>query len=131
MAYEYLENLGLSDEDKQKLRALGAATPAALLSRIQYSPEARRKFVDYLGGEEKVSAIELALQSLSQAYQSEQLPPFKPGLGALDPAATTESQSSQARRDALIREIQTLRNAGADGEAEEKASELRQLLKQA
>src|SRR5262245_21876606 len=130
MAYEYLENLGLTDEDKKKLRVLGAATPAALLSRIQYSREARQKFVDYLGGEAKVSAIESALQSLNEGTRREPLPPFKPGLGALDPGETTELESSQVEHEALIREIQKLRSAGADAEAEEKASQLRKLLKQ-
>jgi hypothetical protein len=130
MAYEYLDNLGLSGEDKKKLSALGAATPAALLSRIQYSPEARQRFVDYMGDEGKVRSIESALESSGAAKQQAPLPPFKPALGALDPGKTTESQNSQVKREALIREIQNLRSTGAEVEAEEKANELRQLLKQ-
>lgn len=128
MAYEYLDNLGLSDEDKRKLKVLGATTAAALLSRIQYSAESRKKLADYLGGEEKISAVEEALHSLGASRPP--LPPFTPGLGALDPGENAESANSRSKQDALIIEIQNLRRAGADAEAEEKASQLRQLLKQ-
>jgi hypothetical protein len=130
MAYEYLDQIGLSDEDKKKLKVLGAPTPASLLSRIEYSAESRQKFADYLGGEEKVSAIEAALRSLKGAATRDRLPPFKPGLGALDPGPAAEPSNAHAERDALIREIQDLRKAGALAEAEEKASHLRQLLKE-
>lgn len=130
MAYEYLDNLGLSDEDKQRLRHLGAATPAALLSRIQYSPESRQKLADYLGGEDKVRSVEVALESLTEGVRREPLAPFKPALGALDTGDLGERADSRPKLDELIREIQNLRNAGKDAEAEEKASQLRQLLKQ-
>jgi ATP phosphoribosyltransferase regulatory subunit HisZ len=107
-----------------------AGMASALLSRIQYSPEARQKFVDYLGDEAKVGAIEAALQSASAGTTHEKLSPFTPGLGALDPEQANEGQNSQAERDSLIREIQSLRSSGTDAEAEQKASKLRELLKQ-
>ncbi|HTZ33646.1 MAG TPA: hypothetical protein VMH31_14395 [Methylomirabilota bacterium] len=129
MAYEYLDNLELSDEDKNKLKALAAPTPAALLSRIEYSPESRKKLVDYLGSEDKINSIETALRSLGGATRAP-LPPFKPALGALEPAENADSSDSQSKVDALVHEIQNLRNAGATAEADEKAAHLRQLLKQ-
>jgi len=131
MAYEYLDQLGLTDDEKSKLRVLGAATPAALLSRIQYSPDARRKFADYIGSEARLEAIESALGGMTETSAQEPLPAFKPALGALDPGQLEGGENAQAQRDELVRQIQELRRTGATEAAEEKANQLRDLLKRA
>lgn len=130
MAYEYLDNLGLADEDKQKLRTLAAATPAALLSRIRYGPESRQRFANLLGGDELVSRIETVLEKLAGNTLHSPLPPFHPGRGAIDPTEAPVSEKDvNERKDDLAKEIERLRDLGDEAQAEKKANELRSLLK--
>ena len=76
MAYEYLKALVLTDEEEQKLRALGARTPAALLSMLEHAPEKFKKFLS----EETTERIHQILKRLVPDEEKAKLassPPFR------------------------------------------------------
>src|SRR5919204_76544 len=115
MAYEYLKALSLSEQDEQKLRSLGARTPASLLSLIEHSPH---KFVQLLG-EEQTARIQVVLRGLipeSEKAQLESLPAFRGKFGATVPSGKNPAESI-ARRDQLMRRIKMIRESNSSSPA--------------
>ena len=134
MAYEYLQCLGLTEDEQAKVRSLGATTPVNLLSIIQYSPESRESFSTFLGSADNVRKLEAALESIvGPAKTQAGKPRFVPSLGALDPAdqPKIEGGDTQGQRDHLVKEIEQLRRIGGQNQAyiAELESQLKDLLK--
>ncbi len=114
MAYEYLKELSLTDEQVAKLRSLGARSPSALLAMMEQAPEKFARFV----GEQESQRIRTLLQTLvpeEEKNQLAELPPFQGKFGARvvprDPPAS--AVAATRRRDELARRIQMIRESGA------------------
>ena len=92
---DYLEDLDLSDEERSKLRALGARTPLALLAMRKASASA----FDLHLGSARAPAIVKQLQGLLSEDEVERLneqPKARPGLGArLTPAPDEPDPASE------------------------------------
>ena len=115
MAYEYLKALVLTEEEEQKVRALGARTPASLLSMLEHAPE---KFKAFLGEEttERGHQVLKELVPEEEKVKLASLPPFRGQFGAVVVPPEAQSQPAAAdaksRRDKLVKQIQFLRNSG-------------------
>ncbi|MBZ5524486.1 MAG: hypothetical protein LAP21_19785 [Acidobacteriia bacterium] len=129
MAYEYLKNLDFPGEIQNVLQRLGARTPGALLSMLEYS---RDKFVRILG-DEQTARLHDALLKIVPAEEREKLkdlPEFKPYMGAMLPPEVESAQNASARnqRDQLMDEIKSLRES--DDQTPDKAKKLEGLEQQ-
>jgi hypothetical protein len=112
MAYEYLKSLSLSKDQEDKLSALGARTPAALLSMIDQVPE---KFASFFGAAEteRIRAILATLISDEEKEKLAKLPEFRGKFGArVAPKNSPDAQASLSRRDQLMRRIKMIRESG-------------------
>jgi hypothetical protein len=120
MPYEYLSNLKLDPDTRNKLRALGALTPSALLSMMDRAPE---KFANYIG-EESITPVrqgleqQIAKSSGSDESKSKPLPPFTGATGGRLPPRFRPARAKIAiqKRDELMDEISNLRNSGNDSD---------------
>lgn len=117
MAFEYLKSLILTPDEEEKLLALGARTPMALLSRINSSPE---KFARFFGAEEtaRIRAILDKMFSPEEKAQLAELPAFRGKFGALvAPKERPETaKEASGRRDQLMARIKMIRESGVSSE---------------
>lgn len=117
MAFEYLKTLVLTPEQEEKLRALGARTPVALLSRIDASPE---KFAQFFGAEDtaRIRDILEKMVSPEEKAQLAELPAFRGKFGALVAGKDRPETAQQAseRRDQLMARIRMIRESGVSSE---------------
>lgn len=103
----YIDQLPISDDDKSRLRALGAETPTALLDLADAAPEAFRGLL----GPSATTVIS-ALRSSSAPLQDRFMPAHSYPLGAsldLSPTPAPPAVDLQ-RRDALWDELQRARS---------------------
>ena len=129
MAFEYLIKLPVGDSVREKLRALGARTPAALLSLLEYAPD---RFKQVLGAETFSSVFAVLEKLVPQAERERMaaLPDFRPKLGAISrPKPSIQSLQATTRRDELAAQIRTLRSGEQSPEVQEKIEELEALLR--
>ena len=129
MAFEYLIELPVSDAVREKLRALGARTPAALLSLLEYTPD---RFKQVLGAETFSSVLGVLEKLVPQAERERiaALPDFKPKFGAITrPKPSIQSVQATSRRDELAAQIRSLRSGEQSPEVQEKIEELEALLR--
>jgi hypothetical protein len=117
MAYEYLQELSLSEEQQAKLRALGLRSPASLLSRIQFDPQ---KFSAFFGEQEtqRITPLLEAMVPAEEKTQLAQLPPFRGKFGAKipPPDASGVAAAASQKRDELMARIQMIRQSGASSD---------------
>lgn len=118
MSQDFLSCLDVDAQTQAKLRRLGTQSPAALLSRIDYSFDQLAK---YVGGTPKLDSIRQKLQSMIPAQEAG--PPISTGSphefarGALLPprAEPAEEMAALAKRDELMQRIRQIRAAGGSG----------------
>jgi hypothetical protein len=134
MPYEYLSNLNLDLDTRDKLRALGALTPSALLSMMDRAPD---KFASYIG-EDSITPVrqgleqQIAQSSDSNESNSKPLPPFSAVTGGRLPPRFRPARAQFAiqKRDGLMNEISNLRNSGDDSdETKQTLEDLEEQLK--
>ena len=117
MAYEYLNHLAASDEEKAKLVTLAARSPAALVGMMQAAPEA---FSNYLG-EERARHIKRQLEELLGEDERRLLDadPGRPYLtGAIigrESPPLKPPRYDIEQRDLLFDELMRLRQQGGEG----------------
>ena len=126
--YQYMQLLGLTEEQQAKLRSLGVDSPAGLWAMIEAAQE---KFQTFFGREETI-ALKRALEQQIPEDQKKaltSLPEFTPSFGAMlegEPAPLRQrGETDFAERDKLFQDIQLLRPHA--GESEEAAALLRRL----
>ena len=126
MSYEYLKRLSLSEELEAKLRSLGARSASSLLSMMEHAPE---KFSGFIG-EAEAQRIRTLLPDLVPEEEKQQLanlPEFRGKFGAAMPgnSQSPDALKSTERRDALMRQIQMMRQSGVSStEAQAKLADL-------
>lgn len=122
-----MNNLPLSDDERNKLAVLGAADAQMLVEMFQASPDAFRK---YLGPARSLEIIQMLRGSLTPADRRvlEGAPLARYATGAMvgDPApALRQPAYDLAKRDRLFEELQVLRRAGdRSPEARRRAAEV-------
>ncbi|MBB5055472.1 hypothetical protein HDF16_000141 [Granulicella aggregans] len=127
MAYEYIDKLGVGASTCEKLRSLGVATPHALLSKLEFSPEDSVKFLGRVEFEQVVR--ELKGQGAAEADYGE-LPPFRPSLGARFAEASPASLHERDQRNAISAEIAALRKSGdCTSETQQRLQNLEQSMR--
>lgn len=130
MAKEFLKDLPISEEERQKLASLGASTPLALLSLRKASPEAFDRHV----GADRAAAVAEALEGLLSEEDKVRLrAPFTPKgkFGArLSPAPQKlEPTFDLAKREQLFRELESLRRQNQTAQRDQRISEIEAALK--
>ena len=109
--FEFIENLHVADEDKRKLRSLGATSPAALLALIVAADKA---IYTFLGPETTVNVKnELAaeLNDDEKLVLESPMPTFKTGAIISDkPAKVRPVTYDIQKRDELFAHLQQLRS---------------------
>jgi hypothetical protein len=126
---DFLKSLPISEEERQKLAALGASTPLALLFLRRASPEAFDRHI----GTTRAPAIAEALEALLSEEDKEKLGvPFAPKgkFGArLNPAPQRLGPTFDlAKREQLFRELQSLRRQKPTAERDQRIAEIQAAL---
>ncbi len=126
MSYEYLKRLSLSEDLEAKLRSLGARSASSLLSMMEHAPE---KFSGFIGEEEaqRIRALLPDLVPEEEKQQMASLPEFRGKFGAalVRRDKSPDAVKSTERRDALMRQIQMMRQSGvSSAEAQAKLADL-------
>jgi hypothetical protein len=130
VAFEFLKSLPLSEEERQKLAALGAKTPLELLFMRKASPEAFDRYI----GADRADAIAKALEGLLDEQDKVRLKaPFTPKgkLGArLSPAPQNlEPTLPLEKREQLFKELESLRRQKQTAQRDQRISEIEAALK--
>ena len=133
MAYEYLADLGLTEEEQSKLKKLGTATAAGLLARIRHNDQSQRAFAQFFG-EARAKTLEEALNDYVVQHGGAEapLPSFEPSFGALveeDANKDKRDPQKEAEYKVLVVEIERLRRDGQSDSARSRMKDLERRLK--
>ena len=125
MAAEFLNNLPISEEERQNLAGLGVSTPLALLLLRKASPEAFDRHI----GADRAPAIVEALERLLSEREKESLkaPSFAVGKFAARrgyPPQELKSSFDPVKREQLFQELQSLKSHERSAQRDRRISEL-------
>ena len=130
MNYPYLDQLPLSEDDRNKLLTLAAPTPAALLGLIQANPPGFRQFFGEASSDRLVSQLEQMLDAQQRLLLQAPVQ-RRPALGAVisrrAPALKAPSYDL-AERDCLFEELQKLRQQNGSPQTKQRIKQLEETL---
>jgi hypothetical protein len=122
---EFLKDLPISEEERQKLASLGAPTPLALLLLRKASPEA---FDRHVGGDRAAAIVDALKGLLSKEEKTKLKAPISPkgkfGARLSPPPQKLEPTFDLETREQLFKELESLRRLKETTQRDQRIAEL-------